>query len=216
METLCKLNDISNILNEEGYFCLGHGTGRSRDTKEVIESIFKNGLRTKDNSLYYTTIGLDTQNIEKLSERLKNWEHCESKKIIIIRIPIEYINLIGDTTDLDGERYGAFMTSKEESGKKTNYLDPKFILGYFDAQTEEIVFNDLFEKELTIETTEKLRKQYREALEKTYSKLERMEKNTNFISEPELTQEIVASSHELEDFTFDDDDIEWDIPSTSR
>ncbi len=212
METLCKLNDISNILNEEGYFFLGHGTGRSSDSKKVIESIFKNGLRTKDNSLYYTTIGLDTQNIDKLNEKLKNWEHCESKKIILIRLPIEYINAMGDTADLDGERFGAFMIKKEESNNVRYYLDPKFILGYFDTQTDEIVLNDSFEKELTIESIEKLRKQYRQTLEKTYTRLERMEKNTNFISETTETQEIVPSSYGLEDFTFDDD-IEWDIPT---
>ena len=133
METLCTLSDIKDILNEERYFCLGHGTGRSGDKEEIVKSIFKTGLRTKDNSLFYTSIGLDTGDIEKLETKLNNWEHCESKKIILMRIPIKYINALGDTSDLDGERYGAFMLKREESGKIVNYVDPKLIIGFYYA-----------------------------------------------------------------------------------
>ena len=215
METLCTLDDIKDTLNAEGYFCLGHGTGRSSNSEEVVKSIFKTGLRTKDNSLFYTSIGLDTNDIEKLETRLNNWEHCESKKIILIRIPIKYINVLGDTSDLDGERYGAFMLEKEENGKKINYVDPKFIVGCYDASTHEFENNDKFEKSLSRETMETLEKQYKLALEKTKARLERL----NMIAKPgsnanqkESIPEITYDKTVPENFDFDDE-IEWDMPS---
>ena len=215
METLCTLNDIKDILNKDGYFCLGHGTGRSGDKAEIVKSIFKTGLRTKDNSLFYTSIGLDTSNIEKLETKLNNWEHCESKKIILIRIPIKYINVLGDTSDLDGERYGAFMLKREESGKMVNYVDPKFIVGCYDANTHEFESNEKFEKSLSRETMETLEKQYRLALEKTKTRLERLNMITKLgsnVNQKENVPEITYDKTIPENFDFDEE-IEWDMPS---
>lgn len=215
METLCTLNDIKDILNKDGYFCLGHGTGRNGNSEEVVKSIFEKGLRTKENSLFYTSIGLDTDDVEKLETKLNNWEHCESKKIILIRIPIKYINVLGDTSDLDGERYGAFMVKRRESEKIINYVDPKFIVGCYDANTHEFESNDKFEKSLSRETMETLEKQYKLALEKTKARLERL----NMIAKPgsnenqkESIPEITYDKTVPENFDFDDE-IEWDMPS---
>lgn len=218
METLCTLSEIKDILNEEGYFCLGHGTGRGGNSEEVVKSIFKTGLRTKDNSLFYTSIGLDTGDIEKLETKLNNWEHCESKKIILIRIPIKYINALGDTSDLDGERYGAFMLKREESGKIVNYVDPKFIIGCYDANNHEFESNDKFEKSLSKESIETLEKQYGEALEKTKTRLERLSMITELegnINQKENAQVIPNDESVPENFDFDDE-IEWDMPSEGQ
>ena len=218
METLCTLSDIKDILNEERYFCLGHGTGRSGDKEEIVKSIFKTGLRTKDNSLFYTSIGLDTGDIEKLETKLNNWEHCESKKIILIRIPIKYINALGDTSDLDGERYGAFMLKREESGKMVNYVDPKFIIGCYDANNHEFESNDKFEKSLSKESIETLEKQYGEALEKTKTRLERLSMITKLgsnVNQKENVPEITYDKTLPENFDFDDE-TEWDMPSEGQ
>ena len=216
METICKLKDVMDVLNQKGYFCLGHGTGRSNDSKEVVKSIFENGLRTKDNSLFYTSIGLDTSDFDNLETKLNNWEHCESKKIILIRIPIEFINVIGDTADLNGERYGAFMIKKDESGKIRNYVDPKFIVGCYDANTQEFECNDKFERVLRKETLETLQKQYKEALEKTKDRLQRIdEMANNMIGNQPIKAEVnpIYDTSLLDNFDFDDE-IEWDMPST--
>lgn len=218
METLCSLSDIKDILNEERYFCLGHGTGRSGDKEEIVKSIFKTGLRTKDNSLFYTSIGLDTGDIEKLETKLNNWEHCESKKIILMRIPVKYINALGDTSDLDGERYGAFMLKREESGKIVNYVDPKFIIGCYDANNHEFESNDKFEKTLSKESIKTLEKQYGEALEKTKTRLERLSMITELegnINQKENAQVIPSDKRFPENFDFDDE-IEWDMPSEGQ
>lgn len=218
METLCSLSDIKDILNEERYFCLGHGTGRSGDKEEIVKSIFKTGLRTKDNSLFYTSIGLDTGDIEKLETKLNNWEHCESKKIILMRIPVKYINALGDTSDLDGERYRAFMLKREESGKIVNYVDPKFIIGCYDANNHEFESNDKFEKTLSKESIKTLEKQYGEALEKTKTRLERLSMITELegnINQKENAQVIPSDKRFPENFDFDDE-IEWDMPSEGQ
>lgn len=215
METLCKLKDIKDVLNEKGYFCLGHGTGRSKNSKEVVKSIFENGLRTKDNSLFYTSIGLDTSDFDNLETKLNNWEHCESKKIILIRIPIEFINVIGDTADLNGERYGAFMIQKDESGKIRNYVDPKFIVGCYDASTHKFECNDKFERVLKKESLEILQKQYRESLEKTKARIQRIDEMTNNMIENQSIKDETNSIYDtslLDNFDFDDE-IEWDMPS---
>ena len=208
MKTICKLKDIMDILNEDGYFCLGHGTGRSKNNEEVVKSIFENGLRTKDNSLYYTSVGIDTSNIAKLETRLNNWEHCNSKKIIIIRLPIKYINIYGDQADLDGERYGAFMIKRNIDGKIINFVDPKFIVGCYDVERNEFEFNPQFEKELTEESIENLIKQYRETLEKTKTRLEKLEKATKALNEENSVNQNFDTNL-LDSFDFDDE-IELD------
>lgn len=210
MQTICKLKDIMDILNEDGYFCLGHGTGRCANEEEMVKSIFTTGLRTKDNSLYYTSVGLDTSNIAKLETRLNNWEHCNSKKIIIIRIPIKYINVLGDLADLDGERYEAFMIKRNIDGRIINFVDPKFIVGCYDATTNEFEINPKFEKDLTKETTTTLIKQYRETLEKTKTRLEKLEKATQVLSEDNSINPNFDTNL-LDSFDFDDE-IEWDTP----
>lgn len=213
MEALCSLNDIKDILSGERYFWLGHGTGRSGNGIDIVKSIFEIGLRTKDNSLFYTSVGLDTNDIDKLEIKLNNWEHCDSKKIILIRVPIEYINIMGDTSDLDGERYGAFMVKRVESGKLVNYVDPKFVVGCYDCEKCEFESSDKFEKESTDASIEILQKQYRETIEKTRNRLERLNKiTTNVESKNESTPEITYDNLIPESFDFDDE-IEWDMPS---
>ena len=145
-DSYATLEQLEPLLSEPGYMCFGHGTGRMGNSNEVVDSIFKKGLRTKDNSLYFTSIGLSTPtpelkaqykelglpepNIEDLKRQFNNWQHQDSKKIIIARLPIEYINQMGDRSDRNGEMFGAFYNQEvQENGDVTYYLDSKFILG---------------------------------------------------------------------------------------
>ena len=198
MSKICRLEDIKELLNKDGYFVLGHGTGRAGNSNETIKSIFQNGLRTKDNSLYYTTIGLDASDINALKTKLCNWYHCDSKKVILIRIPIKYINVIGASGDLDGEKYGAFMIKHKESGRIINYLDPKFIVGCFDAENQYFEMNELFEE--TLEKTEKRIKRLQQS----------MEHKTN-----DLSISSIYDTQLPDNFDFDDE-IEWDTPEYKR
>ncbi len=188
------LEELEPLLSESGYLCFGHGTGRMGNSEEVVDSIFDEGLRTKDNSLYFTTIGLSTPTpelkkqyeemglpeptIDSLKTQFNNWQHQVSKKIIIARIPTEYVNMMGDRSDLDGEMYGAFMIRDvSEDGKFTNYLNPKFIIGSFDVDKQLVKLNPHFEKQLSPETISELSRKYIETLKKTKARVERTTKS---------------------------------------
>ncbi|MBO5530316.1 MAG: hypothetical protein J5970_02865 [Bacilli bacterium] len=186
------LDELESILSESGYMCLGHGTGRKGNDDEIVDSIFSEGLRTKNNSLALTTIGLSTPTqelkqqyaeygipeptMDGLKEQLNNWQHLDSQKIILARVPTEYINQMGDRSDLDGEMYGAFMVEEIQSnGKTTNYLDPRYIIGCYDVEKKAVRMNPCFERTLTNQTISTLQSKYKKALDKTKQRLARAE-----------------------------------------
>ena len=223
-DTYVSLEQLAPILSESGYICLGHGTGRS--SNEVVDSIFDSGLRTKDNSLYYTTIvlstptpelrqqyaemGIQEPTIDGLKNQFNNWEHQESQKIIIARIPTEYINQMGDRSDRDGEMYGAFYTQRTQpDGKVTNYLDSKFIVGCFEVEKQAVRLNKSFERTLTPETIEKLKEGYKKVLEKTKARLQSYDKATIISNQQEQSTTSEVDDKYMESFDFDEE-IEWE------
>ena len=225
-----SLEQLEPLFSETGYYFLGHGTGRRGNSMEVVESIFNTGLRTKDNSLYYTTIGLNVPTpelkdnyrelglpeptMDDLKNSFNNWAHADSKKIIIARIPLEYVNELADKSDLDGERYGAFYTKHvQEDGKEVNYLDSKFIVGCFDVDKQAVLLNKNFEKTLSDETKEKLSSKHSELVE-----LVRARYNDNSSIVQEHDRELQDMFDDVQP-SFDDansfgDDIDWDFPVT--
>lgn len=230
-DTYVSLEQLAPLLSESGYMCYGHGTGRTGNSDEVVDSIFNKGLRTKDNSMYFTTIGLSTPtpelieqykelglpepSIEDLKKQFNNWQHQDSKKIIIARIPTEYINQMGDRSDRDGEMFGAFYIQEtQENGKSTNYLDPKFIVGCFDVEKQAVRLNKNFEKTLTPETIERLKEGYKIALEKTKARIDSsslyVNPNPNIQEEQSVVQSQ-PSTTSFDSFDFDfDENIEWE------
>lgn len=237
-DTYVTLEQLAPLLSESGYMCYGHGTGRMGNSDEVVDSIFSKGLRTKDNSLYFTTIGLSTPtpelieqykelglpepSIEDLKNQFNNWQHQDSKRIIIARIPTEYINQMGDRSDRDGEMFGAFYTQEIQSnGNTTNYLDPKFIIGCFDVEKQAVRLNKNFERTLTPETIEKLKEGYKKALEKTKERINSsslyVNPNLNVQEEQPVVQ-LQSSTDSFDSMDFDfDENIEWeDTPSVGK
>lgn len=223
-ETYVTLEQLEPLLSEPGYMCYGHGTGRKGNSDEVVDSIFSEGLRTKNNSLYYTTIGLSTPTpelieqfkeigmpeptLEDLKKQFNNWQHQDSKKIIIARIPTEYINKAGERSDLDGEMFGAFYTQKQQpNGQTTNYLDSKFIIGCFDVEKQAVRLNKNFERTLTSETIEQLKENYKKTVEKTNA---RKERQTMGITQEEIN---LAQQEQVVNYNTDSydsfEDIDW-------
>ena len=234
-DTYLTMEQLAPILSEQGYICLGHGTGRSGNDENVVDSIFQEGLRTKDNSLYFTTIGLDTPtpeiiksheelgieppSISAIENQFNNWQHQDSKKIIIARVPTEYINYNGNRSDLDGEMFGAFMDEElGNDGKTTNYLNPAFIIGCYDVDKKAVRLNKSFERTLSEQTLSKVKSRYKKALEKTQKRLKSIEDNLPSYSEmmSELQQEttmqeqIIQNQEMISDFG---EDIDWGFPS---
>lgn len=233
-ETYVTLEQLEPLLSESGYMCYGHGTGRKGNSDEVVDSIFNEGLRTKNNSLYYTTIGLSTPTpelkeqfkeigmpeptIEDLKKQFNNWQHQDSKKIIIARIPTEYINKAGDRSDLDGEMFGAFYTQKQQpNGQATNYLDSKFIIGCFDVDKQAVRLNKNFERTLTPETIEQLKENYKKTVEKTNARRERQNLGITQeeidLSQQQQTQPVSYNTETYDSF---DDNIEWNNTSSEK
>ena len=189
-EKYASLDQLESLFQEDGYLCFGHGTGRSGNADEVINLIFNKGLRTKDNSLYNTVIGLSTPTpsikannkelglpeptMESLKNQLDNWPHLDSKNVIIARLPEKYINMNGDRADLDGELFGAFYTEEQDTnGQITYYLNPKFIVGCYDAEKQLVRLNDNYERVLSDITIKELEANYKKTLQKTSDRLKR-------------------------------------------
>ena len=232
-ETYVTLEQLEPLLSEAGYMCFGHGTGRKGNSDEVIDSIFNEGLRTKNNSLYYTTIGLSTPTpeikeqlqelgmpeptIEDLKNQFNNWQHQNSKKIIIARVPTEYINKAGERSDLDGEMFGAFYTQKlQPNGHETNYLDSKFIVGCFDVEKQAVRLNKNFERTLTPETIEQLKEKYKKAVEKSNARKERQAIGITQ-AEVDLAQESQSNiDYNIDSYDSFDNDIEWNDTSLEQ
>lgn len=212
------LQELQPALQEDGYLILGHGTGRSGSSHEIVESIFNEGLRTKENSLYYTTVGLETSNMDKFQNQLTNWPHLASEKIILAKVPIEYINMYGNASDLDNEKYGAFtIDKKDDMGKVTKYLNPSFIIGCYDTTTNQVEMNNKYEQQLSNETLSTVKLKYKEAMEKTKSRIERQSisyLDNNKEELKEMFNESEASKENQKDLdatNWDsfDDDVEW-------
>lgn len=107
------------------------------------------------------------------------------------------------------------MLEREESGKRVNYVDPKFIVGWYDTSVHEFESNDKFEKTLSRDSIETLEKQYRVTLEKTKARLERLNMITELgsnVNQKESVPEITYDKTLPENFDFDDE-IEWNMPS---
>lgn len=228
-EIYATLEQLKSILSESGYICLGHGTGRSGNSDEVVDSIFSEGLRTKDNSLYFTTIGLSTPTpelkeqykelglpeptLDDLSKQFNNWQHQDSQKIIIARIPTEYINNAGESSDIDGEKFGAFYTEElQQNGKVTYYLNPKFIVGCYDVEKQAVKLNKNFERTLSDSTLQQIKSGYIKSLEKTKRRIE----GANIMVEPSLdVQQNDIVNNDLPQYndsydSFDFPEIEWE------
>ena len=205
-----KLEDLKELLTEKGFTIFGHGTGGSN--KDVISPIFVEGLRASHTSIFYTTVGLDVDEaLTHFKEKLNHWEHLDSENIILIKLPNQYFNLYGDSMDLDCERTGAFVNQKlDNTGKITYYLDPKFIIGAYNRDTERITLNPNYETKLSAETLLDLEQKFEKTIAKTKSKKLAFEEN---LLAP-FTQNNEGKSHDKSFVSFDMnssiDDLNWE------
>lgn len=147
--------EIRNKFKNSSNCYYGHGIGAYDEKK--MKSIFDNGLRCSHEQLYFTTIalGLGSENLfDENSDLLNNWEHKDSRQIIIASVPIKY-NLLDITgTDLYGMGQAAFYNEiSQDEAQKLNiapgyYLRPEFVLGMYDADKKEFVSNDNYYENL--------------------------------------------------------------------
>lgn len=157
-----KENIASNFSNTDNVY-YGHGIGA--DSQEVINSIFKNGLRCSHEQLYFTTIALGEGSdklFEETEETMNNWQHKDSKQIIIASLPKEYHLLAPMGTVLYGKEQAAFYNhfSQEEASKlgiaPGYYLKPEFVSGVYDANTHLFTSNEKYYENLSSEEQKRI------------------------------------------------------------
>lgn len=163
--------EIENKFANEGNQYYAHGIGAY--DKNVIKSIFENGLRCSHNELYWTVLefGKGSDSLFREKEALmNNWEHKGSKHIMIASLPEVFHLLDVKGTALFQKRHAAFYNniSPEEASKlgisPGLYLKPEFIMGMYDAEKKDFVVNDRYYENLPEEEQRKIledvKKQY--------------------------------------------------------
>ena len=147
--------EIENKFANEGNQYYAHGIGAY--DKNVIKSIFENGLRCSHNELYWTVLefGKGSDSLFREKEAImNNWEHKDSKHIMIASLPEVFHLLDVKGTALFQKRHAAFYNniSPEEASKlgisPGLYLKPEFIMGMYDAEKKDFVVNDRYYENL--------------------------------------------------------------------
>lgn len=204
--------EIENKFSNESNAYYGHGTGSNNP--EIIESIFKNGLRCSHEQLDFTTIlfGQGSSTLFKENEeKMNEWQHKESKQIIIASLPLEYHLLDAIGTPLYGKRQAAFYYSiSQEQSYELGispglYLKPEFVMGVYDANQKDFISNERYYENLQEKEQEKLmneiKKQYINILkdsEFTFSEYAQILQASN-IKNPLTEDEIKECDKEISD-----------------
>ena len=142
-----NLEELDDFCSWDNCIFRGHGTGRSGDAHEVVDSIFREGIRGNHGKtdIFEISSGLPypQDQSEELKAKLDNWQHYDSKNIILVRLPAEYFTEAGYS-------YEPYFTAKQNAdGKDIYYLDSRFILGNYNTETGLVELNDKFEPEIT-------------------------------------------------------------------
>lgn len=212
--TSLSLEQLQSILTEDGFTIFGHGTGGNNT--EVIDLIFKNGLRASHTSIFYTSIGLDVdEELKIFKNKLDNWQHLNSENIILMKLPNKYFNIYGDSMDLGCEKTGAFVNQKiDEKGNITYYLDPKFILGAYNRISGKVRINPKFEFQLTEKTIQELDEKLFKVQEKVRIKNEGLSANNlPSIDQTRQVQKFEYDNLEFIDNSFNDYCWDNDFPN---
>ena len=165
----------SRFANEKNMY-YAHGIGAY--SEDVVNSIFKNGLRCSHNELYWTVVefgeGSESLFREK-EEMMSNWEHKGSKHIIIVSLPEIFHLLDVKGTALFQKRHAAFLNSISEEQAdelgiaKGLYLKPEFVMGMYDTIKKDFVVNDRYYENLPEEEQKRVlddvKKQYIDTIE---------------------------------------------------
>ena len=204
-----NIDEFKNLLTQKGYGYFAHGTGRMGNSTSVVYSIFETGLRCSHDSLYYTSVFLNTggeESFEPLKEAMDHWQHLDSKKIVLVRLPIPYMNMKYDQTDSFGENYFAFYKQVSNGGSELkNYVDRRFVIGCYDADTKEFEVNPYFEEVFTKETKQELSEKLKQAKELTAKRLTRMDKECGI----EIPKKVTPVSQKIPESLSEVDNDVW-------
>ncbi len=180
--------------NSNNYYC-AHGTGRLNDSPEIINSIFKIGLRCSHGSLENTVVQYGSGRDDLFNEKknsFDNWEHINSKKIVIISVPKELYIHYSFKKDCS---YKAFEYINDEN--QNVYLRPEYVRGYYNAETEEFIENPNYYDKLDDNYQRKLYEEVKTNFAKTINELGSSLEEYNSIYENFIESPIPFSEAEI-------------------
>lgn len=195
-----KLEEIANLCSFDNTMINGHGTASAGNSHEVIESIFDEGVKGFESlgsmvgmdrgneavgstDLTDNTVGLWSSmegelDFQKMKEKLDNWPHRGAKNIILMRFPIDYYHTYTEVAD---ERAQAFFTEhNDKNGQATNYIDRRFIIGNYDAETGQVELNPNFEPNITGDFKKELDERLAKVQEQTKKRHEAFDEKNPF------------------------------------
>lgn len=151
-----SLSTLREMLLDNECIILCHGTLMEMD--EIKRIIMKQGLYAtgynENSSLFKTTNPIDVNcDIDELKSKLDNWPHA-SKNIVFLKLPIKYFNIYTpDQSDLDCQKTRAFTTKIDmEDGRYKYLVNPRFIVGAYNIDSQNVLLNPNYEKDLSDET----------------------------------------------------------------
>lgn len=168
---------LNEVFNDKEMLYLGHGTSVD---ESVINSIFQSGLQVKDpesiggygfhlEGVNSTTIPLGIGNdclFDTVSEKLNNWPHKESKNVVIIALPKQYIFTKSEVHFL-ADAYEQFYIGNKESGYK---LRPEFIKGVYNSTERSFTLNKNFYQNFSDEKKEEFFEELNNSYVEAYAK----------------------------------------------
>ena len=197
---IVKLEELANLYNFDNSMIYGHGTASAGDGHEVVESIFDEGVKgfeslgsmagkDRGNSTVGSTdlmdnaIGLWSSmegelDFQKMKDKLDNWPHRNAKNVILMRFPIDYYHTY---TEVGSERTQAYFTEHEDkNGQATNYIDRRFIIGNYNAETGQVELSPHFEPNISGDFKKELDERLEKVQEQTKRRHEIIEENGPF------------------------------------
>ena len=192
-----NLEEIMNLCDFNNTMICGHGTASSGDGHETVESIFDEGVKGYESlgslidegrsdkvvgstDLTDNVVGLWSSmegepNFQTIKETLDDWPHRKSRNVILMRFPLAYYHTY---TEVSEERTQAYFTEhKDKNGQPTNYIDRRFIIGNYDAQTGKVELNPHFEPNISGDFEKELEERFKKVREQTKRRHEALDKN---------------------------------------
>ena len=166
-----KIEEVKDILtnSEYAYYLHGTGCGDNEWQEKVITSIFDKGLRASHGAMYWTTVcygtGEDIKNgWTEMVDDMNHWKHLDSKNIIIVRFPIKYL-IFGADDSLGEKDYAIYNEEINPTTEQvTRFINPKMVVGCYNATSGEFMINPNFEDKLSPETEKVLNEKYEEGV----------------------------------------------------
>ena len=224
-----KLEEIANLCSFDNTMISGHGTASAGNSHEIVESIFDEGVKgfeSLDNmasmdrgnevvgstdltdntvTLWSSSMGGELD-FQKMKEKLDNWPHRGAKNVILMRFPIDYYHTY---TEVPSERTQAYFTEhNDKNGQATNYIDKRFIIGNYDAETGQVELNPNFEPDVTGDFKKELDERLAKVREQTKKRHEAFDENNPF-GFTRTDTEGSESEDKIDDAVDDWDDADW-------